>query len=126
MKEKSEKNTDRSSNITVDEQAEETALEDQAEPDEESYQLKTKSLPAILMLTGGAVSSIVTYVNHYSLKDMLIIVLLTLLGFYILGLLLKKMFDSFHMVIKSDSEQETEGEVIEKEHLSETQKAAGK
>ncbi len=126
MKEKSEKNTDRSSNITVDEQAEETALEDQAEPDEEPYQLKTKSLPAILMLTGGAVSSIVTYVNHYSLKDMLIIVLLTLLGFYILGLLLKKMFDSFHMVIKSDSEQETEGEVIEKEHLSETQKAAGK
>lgn len=126
MKEKSEKNTDRSSNITVDEQAEETALEDQAEPDEESYQLKTKSLPAILMLTGGAVSSIVTYVNHYSLKDMLIIVLLTLLGFYILGLLLKKLFDSFHMVIKSDSEQETEGEVIEKEHLSETQKAAGK
>lgn len=93
----------------------------------EAEPLKTRLLPAFVMLLGGAVSSVVCYLNQYSLKDMGIIVLCTLLVFYILGLILKKLFDSFHMekrqgeAEEKDKEKDEHGEVIRKEVQSEGQ-----
>lgn len=126
MKEKSENNTDRSMNENTDMQVDETLIQEQETPKEEIYQLKTKTIPALVMLMGGAVSSIVTYINHYTLENMLLIVLLSLIGFYILGMVLKKVFDSFHIVLKKEEEEMTEGEVIEKEQILEKDAQADK
>lgn len=90
--------------------------EEQSEQPKEQYEkLKTKPLPAIMMLTGGAVAAIVTFVRGFTLKEMLVIVLVCLLIFYILGLIMKKVFDSFHIRIKQENVISEEGEVIEKE-----------
>ena len=118
MKEQSEKNTGRPTKENMEEQEGEQLLEADEASEEELYHLKTKPIPAIVMLLGGAVSSIVTYVNHYTLKNMLLIVLISLIVFYILGVILKRVFDSFHIVMKKDEEDMTEGEVIEKEKIS--------
>lgn len=92
--------------------------DDQAKEQQESFdRLKTKQLPALVMLLGGAVAVIVTYIRGFSLREILVIVLVSLLGFYILGLILKRIFDSFRIRQKKEEEDGTpeEGEVIEKE-----------
>ena len=92
--------------------------DDQAKEQQESYdRLKTKQLPALVMLLGGAVAVIVTYIRGFSLWEILVVVLVSLLGFYILGLILKRIFDSFRIRQKEEEEDGTleEGEVIEKE-----------
>lgn len=92
--------------------------DDQAKEQQENYdRLKTKQLPALIMLLGGAVAVIVTYVRGFTLREILVSVLLSLLGFYILGLILKRIFDSFRIRQKKEEEGSTmeEGEVIEKE-----------
>ena len=83
--------------------------------EEKTYQLNTGALPAIMMLTGGALSSIVTFINHYTLVGTLKIVFLSLIAFYLLGVVIKKIFDSFRITVKKKAEDSAEGEVIEKD-----------
>lgn len=85
------------------------------EKEEKTYRLNTGALPAIMMLTGGALSSIVTFINHYTLAETLKIVFLSLIAFYLLGVVIKKIFDSFHITVKKKAEDSAEGEVIEKD-----------
>lgn len=104
-------------NGSLNEQSERRG-DDQAVEKQENYdRLKTKQLPAVIMLLGGAVAVIVTYARGFSLREILTIVLVSLIGFYILGLVLKRIFDSFHIQQKEQEEGVTmeEGEVIEKE-----------
>lgn len=91
--------------------------DDQAKEEQENYgRLKTKQLPALIMLLGGAVAVIVTYIRGFSLREILVIVLVSLLGFYIFGLILKRIFDSFRIRQRKEEEGTLEeGEVIEKE-----------
>lgn len=92
--------------------------DDQAKEEQENYgRLRTSQLPAVIMLLGGAVAAVVTYVRGFSLRETLLIVLITLLGFYILGLILKRIFDSFRIRQKKQEKERgmEEGEVIEKE-----------
>lgn len=93
---------------------EEKAGEEKA-GEEKTYQLNTGALPAIMMLTGGALSSIVTFINHYTLVGTLKIVFLSLIAFYLLGVVIKKIFDSFRITVKKKAEDSAEGEVIEKD-----------
>ena len=65
------------------------------------------------MLLAGAVTSITMYVLHYNIKDMLVILLWVLLGFYVAGYLMKWMLDRFEAQI--EQKRMEEGEVIEKE-----------
>lgn len=83
--------------------------------------MKTKFIPATVMLLGGAVACVVTFFNHYSLNDMLVVLLLTLLVFLVLGVVIRLIFDSFKL--PSDTLVDDEGEVVEKqgEALEETQ-----
>ena len=75
--------------------------------------MKTKLIPLILMLTAGAVASIVTYMMHYEIKASLWILVAVLVSFYIAGVIIKGVMDSF---LKEDTgEVSDEGEVIEKE-----------
>ena len=83
--------------------------------EEKTYQLNTGALPATMMLTGGALSSIVTFINHYTLVGTLKIVFLSLIAFYLLGVVIKKIFDSFRITVKKKAEDSAEGEVIEKD-----------
>ena len=76
--------------------------------------MNTKRIPAIVMLLGGAVACIVTFINHYNLKDMLVVVTLSLVFFLILGVIIRLVLDSFEL--PEDVEVvDDEGEVIEKQ-----------
>ena len=79
--------------------------------------MNRKLIPIILMLTAGAVTSIVTYIRNFELIEMLWILLGVLILFYIFGLGIKKVLDVFDEQIKEseEKENESEGSVIEKE-----------
>lgn len=79
--------------------------------------MNRKLIPIILMLTAGAVTSIITYIRNFELIEMLWILLGVLILFYIFGLGIKKVLDVFDEQIKEAEEQEkeNEGSVIEKE-----------
>ena len=79
--------------------------------------MDTKKIPMFLMLIAGAATSIVPYLKNYELKTMLTVLLVVLILFYILGLIVKKLFDFFEIQSKPKKEEEgeAEGEVIEKE-----------
>jgi flagellar biosynthesis/type III secretory pathway M-ring protein FliF/YscJ len=77
--------------------------------------MKRKMLPIILMLTAGAVTSIITFVKDYELTKMLWLLLVTLIVFYLIGVGIKKVLDVFDEQIEASREQESEGAVIEKE-----------
>lgn len=75
--------------------------------------METKKIPAIVMLLAGAVACIVTYINHYSLEDMLVVLILTLVVFLIIGVVIKLILDSFN-IPNDEDKVDDEGEVVEK------------
>lgn len=81
--------------------------------------MNTNKIPALVMLLAGAVAVVVTYINHYSLEDMLVVLILTLIVFLILGVVIKLIFDSFHIEEPDEDRVDDEGEVVEKTELSE-------
>ncbi|MBQ8666497.1 MAG: hypothetical protein IJ526_06520 [Lachnospiraceae bacterium] len=81
--------------------------------------MNTNKIPALVMLLAGAVAVIVTYINHYSLEDMLVVLILTLIVFLILGVVIKLIFDSFHIEEPDEDRVDDEGEVVEKTEFSE-------
>ena len=66
------------------------------------------------MLLAGAVATIVTYINHYDLEDMLVVLILTLIVFLIIGVTIKLVFDSFHIEQPDEDRVDDDGEVVEK------------
>ena len=76
--------------------------------------MNTKRIPAFVMLLAGSVATIVTYINHYSLEDMLVVLILTLIVFLIIGVAIKLVFDSFHIEQPDEDRVDDEGEVVEK------------
>lgn len=80
--------------------------------------MNTNRIPALVMLLAGAVAVIVTYINHYSLEDMLAVLILTLIVFLIIGVVIKLIFDSFHIEEVDEDRVDDEGEVVEKTELS--------
>ena len=83
-------------------------------------------LPIILMLTAGAVTSIITYILHYEGKTALLILLGVLLLFYIIGFLFQKMIYRFEDEIAEEEKMrlEEEGKVVEKGAEQQTEKEA--
>ena len=80
--------------------------------------MNTNKIPALVMLLAGAVVTIVTYINHYSLEDMLVVLILTLIVFLIIGGVIKMIFDSFHIEVPDKDRVDDEGEVVDKTGLS--------
>ena len=76
--------------------------------------MNTKKIPAFVMLLAGAVVTIVTTINHYSLEDMLVVLILTLIVFLIIGVAIKLLFDSFHIEEPDTDRVDDDGEVVEK------------
>ena len=74
---------------------------------------RRKYIPAILMLFGGAVGSITTFVFGYEMNVFLGVTLFALILFYIIGCLYVFMLDRFDEQI--EKARMDEGEVIEKD-----------
>lgn len=73
---------------------------------------KRKLIPPFVMLSAGAVVSIIMFAMHYKSKDMLVILLCVLLVFYVAGEALKYMLDRFEADVWERLKEE--GEVFEK------------
>ena len=69
------------------------------------------------MLLAGSVAVIVTYINHYSLEEMLVVLILTLIVFLIIGIAIKLIFDSFHIEEPDEDRVDDDGEVVEKTEI---------
>lgn len=76
--------------------------------------MNTKKIPALIMLLAGSVACIVTFLNHYSLIDMLVTLLWVMLIFLVIGLIIKMILDSFKLP-SDESLDDNDGEVVEKQ-----------
>ena len=75
--------------------------------------MNRKILPLLLMLIAAAVTSIITFINHYSTLAKLVSLFVVMLIFYVLGSVLKWTLDYFDA--QNEKRLQEEGEVIEKE-----------
>ena len=75
--------------------------------------MNTKKVPLFVMLLAGAVACIVTYLEHYSFHDMLVVLLMVLVVFLIIGLVIKRILDKFD--ISNEEKVDDEGAVLEKQ-----------
>ena len=75
--------------------------------------MKRKNIPLLLMLTAGAITWMITYIERYSLHVKLIALFVVLLIFYILGSILVWTVDFFER--QNEERLKEEGEVIEKD-----------
>ncbi|MDD3205323.1 MAG: hypothetical protein PHS74_06285 [Lachnospiraceae bacterium] len=82
--------------------------------------MKRKLVPSFIMLFAGALTSIVMFLNHYEIKTMLWILVGVLVSFYIIGVIIKKVMDSFEKAAEDTATVSDEGEVIEKETAGES------
>ena len=80
---------------------------------------KIKYIPFILMLVPGSITSIMTYIFQYEIKTALLVLLSVLLIFYLLGLFLVSIIESFD---KKNEEERLEKEKEEKEQAEKEQK----
>ncbi len=74
--------------------------------------LKTKPIPAIIMMIAGLSSAVMTRLNRYPMKDALIIILVSMIVFLIFGEVIKAVLDRFEM--QDESAVDENGEMIEK------------
>ena len=83
----------------------------EAEGQDGTLRLKTRPLPALLMLLGAAVAALIAWRDDYSLNDFLKVVLCAMVIFLVFGHILKLMLDA--VVIKK-KRISGDGSVIEK------------
>ena len=74
---------------------------------------RMRTFPLILMLVAGSFTSIMTYYFQYEIKAALLVLLSVLLIFYLLGLFLVNVIESF--------DKKNEAERLEKEQLEKEQ-----
>lgn len=80
--------------------------------------MNTRKVPALVMLLAGAVCCVVTFLNHYSFKQMLLALIVVLLVFLVIGYIIRIILEAFHVneaIIEDKAEQvDDEGEVVDK------------
>lgn len=74
--------------------------------------MDTKKIPALIVLLGCAAACIVTYLEHYTLKEMLTVLIIVLVVFLVIGLIVKSILDKIRL--PEDGEVGPDGEVVEK------------
>ena len=72
--------------------------------------MDTKKIPPIITLTAALVTSIVTFLFHYELKESLIIILVVIVVFYIFSCMIKFLFDKMGMSVEAMEEKRKEEE----------------
>lgn len=86
--------------------------------------MNRKNMPLLLMLGAAAITSILTFVMHYTILQKLIALLVVLLVFFVLGSTLRWVLDTFEA--QNEKAALDEGEVIEKENESKEEGEAAK
>ncbi len=81
---------------------------------EKRNNLKTKLLPSLFMLFGGAIALIIGIIRHFPMTQLLLVVFLALLFFAILGTVIKSIVDKFNMTMSYDAYFEDSGDLVEK------------
>lgn len=76
---------------------------------------RTKYIPAIVTLTGCLAATVITFLNRYDALRSMIIILVSLIAFYIAGLIIKGLADKYLVI---------EQEIINEEEAEEGEKAA--
>ncbi|GEM_PF-975736 len=84
----------------------EPELAETEEKEPEIVHLKTKTVPAIVMLLAGSVAAIDTFIQHYPLKNSLIIILATLLIFLFIGEIIKMLLDRVEVIVPEETMEE--------------------
>lgn len=74
--------------------------------------LKTRPIPAIVMITAGLSAAVMTRLDGYPVKDALIVILVSMIVFLILGEIIKAVLDRFELPDQSAVDEN--GEMIEK------------
>ena len=82
-------------------------------PEYEEEHLKTKPVPAVIMLAGCSATAVMAFVRHYSMMQFLQAVLLALLLFLCVGVLAKFLLD--RIVIRKEIPPLVDGLVTEKQ-----------
>ena len=59
--------------------------------------LKTKMLPPLLMMLGGAVALVMCLIRHVTFVKLLVVLLITLFCFAVIGTIIKTIVDRFNM-----------------------------
>ncbi len=70
--------------------------------------LKTKTIPCLVMLIGAVATLAITYYNHYSSRETLEVLLISLLACYFIGTLVKTALDRIEIPIPLEESEETE------------------
>ena len=80
--------------------------------------MKTKSIPAIIMLIAGALACILGFVYQYKTTQFFTMLLTVLIVFYVLGCIVKVIIDK-NFPVESDKKEETTEESEEtKENIN--------
>ena len=72
--------------------------------------LKTKPVPAIVMLLAGLVAAVYTFIQGMDLLRALVIILVTLLIFWIIGGIIKILLDKIEIIIPVEGADMEDGE----------------
>lgn len=75
--------------------------------------MNRKNIPLVLMLSAGAITCIITFIQRYTIVEKLAVLLAVLVLFYLLGSVLVWTLNYFDM--QNEQKLKEEGEVIEKE-----------
>ena len=87
--------------------------------------MKTKSIPAILMLIAGAIACILGFVYQYETTHFFTMVLIVLIVFYILGCIVKVIIDkNFPVESKEETDESEESEEMKENINSEGEEKA--
>lgn len=81
---------------------------------QERRKKKTRFIPPLMMLSSGAVASIMCFISGYELIKSMTILFVTLLVFAILGTIIKVIVDSFHTEMDYTDFFDEDGEIVEK------------
>lgn len=74
--------------------------------------MRSKWIPALVMLLAGFIACIITIVNHYDNTAALTIILVTLIVFYIVGCVIQ-VFSNKFLVVEQPPEENEEIEIDE-------------
>ena len=106
-------------------QEKEILRDDELSEDEgidEIQHLKTKPVPAVIMLTAGLIAAVYTFIQGIGLYRSLITIFTTLIVFLIIGEIIKALLDRIEIVIHhGKEEEETQDVPLEEEGSPQTE-----